>query len=104
MALQLQSLLIERIKTGQAGDPQFQNTRSEVGGGLRIDLLIHEDGSLHFGSKLCVPAGEIRQELMREAYSSTYSMHPGGTIIYRDMKQHFWWHGMKREIAKFVAK
>ena len=24
--------------------------------------------------------------------------------MYRDLKQHFWWHGMKREIARFVSK
>jgi len=29
---------------------------------------------------------------------------PGGTKMYRDLRQHFWWHGMKREIARFVSK
>ena len=24
--------------------------------------------------------------------------------MYQDLKQRFWWHGMKREIARFVAK
>ena len=24
--------------------------------------------------------------------------------MYRDLNQHFWWHGMKRKIARFVSK
>ena len=82
----------------------MQKLRTEVEAKLRTNLLIHEDGSLRFGSRLCIPAGEIRQDLMREANSSTYSVHPDGTKMHRDMKQHFWWHGMKREIVRFVAK
>jgi len=30
-------------------------------------------------------------------------VHPGGNKIYKDLKQHFSWHEMKREIARFVA-
>ena len=28
----------------------------------------------------------------------------GDTKMYRDLKQHIWWHGMKREIARFIAR
>ena len=48
--------------------------------------------------------GDIRQEVMSEAHSSQYSVHPGGTKMYRDIRQHFWWNGMKREIARFVSR
>ena len=52
----------------------------------------------------CVPKGEVRQEVLAEAHNSAYSIHPGGTKMYQDLKQRFWWHGMKREIARYVAK
>ena len=67
-------------------------------------MMIHEDDSLWFGRRLCVPTGGTRQELLTDAHSSPYSVHPGGTKMYRDLKQHFWWQGMKREIARFVLK
>lgn len=39
-----------------------------------------------------------------EAHSSQYSVHPGGTKMYRDIRLHFWWNGMKRGIARFVSR
>ena len=72
--------------------------------GLRADLLLPGDGSLRYGARLCVPKGEVRQELLLEAHNSPYNIHPGGTKMHWDLKQHFWWHWMKREIARFVSK
>ncbi|GKA16657.1 DNA/RNA polymerases superfamily protein [Tanacetum coccineum] len=31
-------------------------------------------------------------------------MHPGSTKMYRDLKQYFWWNGMKQDVATFVSK
>jgi len=59
---------------------------------------------LRYGARLCVPKGDVRQELLVEAHNSPYNIHPGGTKMYRDLKQHFLWHEMKREIAKFISK
>jgi len=72
--------------------------------GLRNDLIINGDGSLRYGARLCVPKGDIRQELLAESLNSPYNIHPGRTKMYRDLKQHFSWYGMKREIARFVSK
>jgi len=81
--------LIDRIKEAQAGDKQLQKFRGQVEAGLRTDLLLHGDGSLRYGAWLCVPKGDVRQELLAEAYNSPYNIHPGGTKMYRDFKQHF---------------
>jgi hypothetical protein len=40
---------------------------------------------------------------LREAHDSTYSIHPGSTKMYHDLKSRYWWYGMKRSIAKYVA-
>ncbi|GJY69296.1 putative nucleotidyltransferase, ribonuclease H [Tanacetum coccineum] len=37
-------------------------------------------------------------------HSSPFSIHPGSTKMYHDLKQHFWWSGMKRDVATFVSK
>jgi len=72
--------------------------------GLRTDLIIHRDESLRYGTRLCMPRKDVRQELQAKAHNSPHSVHPGRTKMYRDLKQYFWWHEMKREIARFVSK
>ena len=42
--------------------------------------------------------------ILNEAHSSRLSVHPGSTKMYNDLKQHYWWHGMKRDISDFVSK
>jgi hypothetical protein len=32
-----------------------------------------------------------------EAHLSRYSIHPGSTKMYHDLKQHYWWTKMKIE-------
>ena len=41
---------------------------------------------------------------MDEAHLSKFSIHPGSTKMYQDLKQNFWWTRMKREIAKYVSE
>ena len=67
-------------------------------------MQIHAYGTLRFDNRICVPKGKVRHEVLSEAHSSAYSIHLGGTKMYQDLKQRFWWHGMKREIAWYVAK
>jgi hypothetical protein len=45
---------------------------------------------------------EICELIIREAHDS-YSIHPGCTKMYQDLKTCFWWHGMKRDVAEYVA-
>ena len=104
MVFQIQPTLIEKIKTAQKDDPRLQKFRSQVEAGLRTDIRIHTDGVLYFGDRICVPQGDVRQKVLAEAHSSPYSIHPGGTKMYQDLKQHFWWNAMKREVAQYVAK
>nr|GFA35715.1 reverse transcriptase [Tanacetum cinerariifolium] len=35
---------------------------------------------------------------------SLFSIHSGSTKMYHDLKQHFWWSGMKRAVATFVSR
>jgi hypothetical protein len=47
---------------------------------------------------------EIRQQILDEAHLSRYSIHPGSTKMYHDLKQYYWWTKMKIEIARYVAR
>ena len=42
--------------------------------------------------------------IMSEAHRSPYTVHPGGTKMYRDVKGSYWWNTMKWDIAVFVEQ
>ena len=63
------------------------------------------DGVLRYQWRLCIPNVDVLRELiLQEAHSSEYTIHPGSTKMYRDLRDIYWWNGMKRDIAEFVAK
>jgi hypothetical protein len=73
-------------------------------GGLNV-ICFHEDaeGTLWFKERLVVPKREaLKKKIMDEAHISRYSIHPGSTKIYHDLRQQFWWTRMKREVARYV--
>ncbi|GJW82206.1 putative reverse transcriptase domain-containing protein [Tanacetum coccineum] len=41
---------------------------------------------------------------MDEAHKSKYYVHPGADKMYHDLRDMYWWPGMKRDIATFVSK
>jgi IS30 family transposase len=40
---------------------------------------------------------------LKEAHDSYYSIHPGSTKMYQDLKQKYWWSGLKRDVPAHVA-
>lgn len=101
----VQSPLIDRIKEAQKQSAFLPKMRARAESGETSSFSIHEDGSLRMLDGVCVPEdSEIVEELMQEAYSSPFSVHPGATKMYKDLKQNFWWRGTKKAVAEFVAK
>nr|GEU68584.1 hypothetical protein [Tanacetum cinerariifolium] len=43
----------------------------------------------------------IRKLIMDEAHTSRYSVHPGADKMYYDLRDLYWWPGMKRDIADY---
>ena len=77
----------------------------DVKKGSKPDFVLSDDGVLRFKTRLCVPNdGDLRRELLKEAHCSRLVIHPGGTKMYKDLRQNYWWSGMKRDIAQFVAQ
>jgi hypothetical protein len=70
-----------------------------------LRFSIDQEGVLWYNGRLCVPnIEELKQLILKEAHDTPYSIHPGGTKMYQDLKEQFWWHGMKREIAFYIAR
>ncbi|GKC08687.1 putative reverse transcriptase domain-containing protein [Tanacetum coccineum] len=42
--------------------------------------------------------------IMDEAHKSKYSVHPGADKMYYDLRDMYWWPGMKKDIALYVSK
>jgi hypothetical protein len=64
-----------------------------------------DQGIIWFNNRIVVPKNaEVRQQILDEAHLSQYSIHPGSTKMYQDLKQHYWWTKMKKEIARYVAR
>ncbi|GKV48698.1 hypothetical protein SLEP1_g55501 [Rubroshorea leprosula] len=106
-SLQVQPTLIEKIKTAQFDDPFLQQMRQKVeSNDPKLESFrIHEDGSIRHGDRICVPNdSELKEVIMKEAHNTGYTVHPGSTKMYRDLRGTFWWNNMKREIADFVAQ
>ncbi|KAI3707623.1 hypothetical protein L6452_26250 [Arctium lappa] len=70
-------------------------------------LLLTEDshGVKLFNGRVWVPkVGGNRELLLKDAHKSKYSIHPGSTKMYKDLKQHYWWPIMKLDVARYVER
>ena len=71
---------------------------------MSIDFSILDDGTLMFGNQFCIPnESKSKNDILEEAHQS-YAMHLGSTKMYKDLREIYWWPGMKKGIAEFVAR
>ena len=72
--------------------------------GKALGFHMDDQGTVWFGKRICVPeVKSIRESILREAHDSAYSIHPGSTKMYLDLKERYWWYGLKRDVAEHVA-
>ncbi|KAL0554344.1 hypothetical protein IC582_008263 [Cucumis melo] len=103
--LTVQPTLRQRIIDAQNNDPYLVEKRGLAEAGQTAEFSLSSDGGLLFERRLCVPSDSaVKTELLSEAHSSPFSMHPGSTKMYQDLKRVYWWRNMKREVAEFVSK
>ena len=102
--LEIQPNLVEKIKEAQPGHTSIEGIKRKLSMGKASEFVIDNEGILWYGERLCVPNIEdLKQQVLTEAHTTPYSIHPGGTKMYKDIQERFWWHGMKRDIAAFIA-
>ncbi|KAI3681174.1 hypothetical protein L6452_35959 [Arctium lappa] len=103
--IELVSSLVEKIKTYQVEALLEENLKDEVI--TKQQLLLTEDsrGVKLFNGRVWVPkVGGNRELLLEDAHKSKYSIHPGSTKMYRDLKLHYWWPVMKLDVARYVER
>ena len=77
----------------------------QVKNGENEDFGLNTEGVLCFRGRVCIPKDpELRQLILKEAHGGLCAMHPGGNKLYRDLREVYWWPGLKREVTEFVGK
>ena len=83
----VRSLLVDQILAGQLQDPQMIKLKEEIEKGKKAEFQIRDDDMIVKGQRMCMPEyGELKRDIMEEAHSSAYAMHPGSTKMYRTLK------------------
>ena len=97
------SMMFDDVKEKQDRDPELQGIRNGMQEDKYPGFRLDDHGILFFGSRSYVPDdSELRRQILIEAHRTPYALHLGSTKTYQDLKQNFWWNGMKKNAAKFV--
>jgi hypothetical protein len=103
--LKLESVLLQRIMDAQRNNEGMKHIREKIRAGKAKCFKEDDQGIIWFNNRIVVPKNEVvRQQILDEAHLIRYSIHPGSTKMYQDLKQHYWWTKMKIEIARYVAR
>nr|GEZ89745.1 putative reverse transcriptase domain-containing protein [Tanacetum cinerariifolium] len=71
--------------------------------GLERHFKKRDDGGVYFFDRVWISSvGDIRKLIMDEAHTSRYSVHPGADKMYYDLRDLYWWPGMKRDVAEIT--
>lgn len=88
--------LITLIRNEQGRDEYLQIGRDELIHGCREGFQISARDWLTYKGRMCVMEMEsVRIWLLDKAHRSTYTVHPGITKMYRNLRRNYWWHVMK---------
>ncbi|GJY67096.1 putative reverse transcriptase domain-containing protein [Tanacetum coccineum] len=70
--------------------------------GLDEMIECRSDRALYYLDRIWVPLkGDVRTLIMDEAYKSKYFVHLGANKMYYDLRDRYWWPGMKKDIAVY---
>jgi hypothetical protein len=104
MELAIEPTLEQEIHKGQLDDEKLKEIVENLVLGKAPGFRLDENGTLWFGKRICVPEVKaIRDTILQEAHESAYSIHPGSTKMYLDLKEKYWWYGLKRDVAEYMA-
>ncbi|GJV59256.1 putative reverse transcriptase domain-containing protein [Tanacetum coccineum] len=105
MSITIQSNLKARILEAQREAAKDLKSPTERLHGLDAQFESKENGAIHFVGRIWVPStGGLRKVIMDEAHASRYSVHPGADKMYYDLRDVYWWPGMRRDIAEYVNR
>jgi hypothetical protein len=95
---------MNKIKESQNLDEDLVKVKANISEGKAKGFHEDEEWILWFEKRICVPQDpELQKLVFQEAHDSPYSIQPGNTKMYMDVKERFWWNNLKRYIAEYIA-
>ena len=89
-SLEVQSTLLGKIREAQKTDKEIAEITEKMSKGKAKGFCEDEHETLWFEDHIYVPNDpEIRKLILQEAHDSPYSIHPGNTKMYLDLKERF---------------
>jgi hypothetical protein len=98
--------LVERIRRGRDYDERVVKAQKELGWGSLCSEEWSRDGdlTLHRG-RICVPRDPaLRHDLVRLHHDTPTAGHPGRWKTLELVSQNYWWLGISRYMAKYIAR
>jgi hypothetical protein len=105
VAMEVDSTLEQDIQKEQHEDPMIQEIKEQIKGDKAPRFSVDDQGMLWYKKHLYVPkVKEIRELILQKVHDFAYSIHLGSTKMYHDLKSRYWWYGMKRVVAEYMAR
>jgi hypothetical protein len=105
ITIEVEPTLEQEIRKGQIGDVKIQEVKDLTTEGRGSDFTEDEQSTIWFKNRICVlEIDSLRETILKEAHDSAYSIHPGSTKMYQDLKEKYWWYGLKRDVAAHVVE
>nr|GEV88182.1 putative reverse transcriptase domain-containing protein [Tanacetum cinerariifolium] len=102
MNMTFQSSIKDMILAGQR---EASDESTGLQNGLDEMIELRNDGALYYLDRIWVPLkGDVRTLIIYEAHKLMYSVHPGADKMYYDLRDRYWWPGMKKDIVVYVSK
>jgi hypothetical protein len=90
MELEVEPTLEREIHKGQLDDEKIKDIVERIVIGKAPGFHMDDQGIVWFGKRICVPeVKSIRESILREARDSVYSIHPGSTKMYLDLRERY---------------
>ncbi|GJT11316.1 putative reverse transcriptase domain-containing protein [Tanacetum coccineum] len=100
MNMTLQSSIKDKILAAQK---EASDKSTVLRKGLDEMIKLRNDGALYYLDRIWVALkGDVRTQIMDEVHKSKYFVHPGADKMYYDLRDRYWWPGMKKDIAVYV--
>ncbi|GJR38854.1 putative reverse transcriptase domain-containing protein [Tanacetum coccineum] len=105
LVMKIDSNLPSQILNAQDEAIKEENIKEENLPGINKEFETRPYGTRCIRNKSWLPRfGGLRELIMHESHKSKYSIHLGPDKMYHDLKQLYWWHNMKADIATYVSK
>ncbi|GJV42782.1 putative reverse transcriptase domain-containing protein [Tanacetum coccineum] len=100
MSMTIYSGIKTKILDAQSEASKDFKAPAEMLRGLDKQFERRNDGGLYFMDRIWIPSsGIVRTLIMDKAHTSKYYVHPGVDKMYYDLRDLYWWPGMKYDIA-----